>query len=185
MWEKDGEMINCEIIGFSPWVDLGPLTAEQLRKGGINASYIQPPDASSRMAEGNFECLMFGHGGSVRDPYFTMKLYQSSSVNIPGGHQVNFYHWENATWDELTDKIAQTHPDETDTIMEYYHDAMEIWIDELPDVPILEFYHRIVMSREYWDGWPVDRGPKQDSYVNEASWHLTWGLVLHKLTAVQ
>ena len=36
---------------------------------------------------------MFGHGGSVRDPYFTMKLYQSSSVNIPGGHQVNFYHW--------------------------------------------------------------------------------------------
>ena len=79
MYEKDGEMINCEIIGFSPWVDLGPLTAEQLRKQGINASYIQPPDASSRMAEGNFECLMFGHGGSVRDPYFTMKLYQSSS----------------------------------------------------------------------------------------------------------
>ena len=103
-------------------------------------------------------------------------------MNIPGGHQVNFYHWENATWDELTDKIAQTHPDETDTIMGYYHDAMEIWIDELPDVPVLEFYHRIVMSREYWDGWPTDQG---DSYVNEASWHLTWGLVLHKLTATQ
>ena len=182
MWEKDGEMINCEIIGFSPWVDLGPLTAEQLRKQGINASYIQPPDASSRMAEGNFECLMFGHGGSVRDPYFTMKLYQSSSVNIPGGHQVNFYHWENETWDELTDKIAATHPDEVDTIMDYYHDAMEIWIEELPDVPILEFYHRIVMSRENWDGWPTDQG---DSYVNEASWHLTWSLVLHKLTAVK
>jgi peptide/nickel transport system substrate-binding protein len=182
MYEKDGEMINCEIIGFSPWVDLGPLTAEQLRKQGINASYIQPPDASSRMAEGNFECLMFGHGGSVRDPYFTMKLYQSSSVNIPGGHQVNFYHWENETWDELTDKIAATHPDEVDTIMDYYHDAMEIWIEELPDVPILEFYHRIVMSRENWDGWPTDQG---DSYVNEASWHLTWSLVLHKLTAVK
>ena len=180
MYEKDGEMINCEIIGFSPWVDLGPLTAEQLRKQGINASYIQPPDASSRMAEGNFECLMFGHGGSVRDPYFTMKLYQSSSVNIPGGHQVNFYHWENETWDELTDKIAMTSPDDSDTIMEYYHDAMEIWIEELPDVPILEFYHRIVMSRENWDGWPTDQG---DSYVNEASWHLTWSLVLHKLTA--
>jgi len=188
-WEKDadgmyknaaGEMINCEIIGFSPWVDLSPLTAEQLRKQGINASYIQPPDASSRMAEGNFECLMFGHGGSIRDPYFTMKLYQSSSVNIPGGHQVNFYHWENAEWDELTDKIARTSPDNSDQIMEYYHDAMEIWIDELPDVPILEFYHRIVMSRENWDGWPTDQG---ENYVNEASWHLTWGLVLHKLTA--
>jgi hypothetical protein len=58
---------------------------------------------------------------------------------------------------------------------------MEIWIEELPDVPILEFYHRIVMSRENWDGWPTDQG---DSYVNEASWHLTWSLVLHKLKAV-
>jgi ABC-type transport system substrate-binding protein len=132
---------------------------------------------SSRSAE-----RIIQHGGSVRDPYFTMKLYQSSSVNIPGGHQVNFYHWENETWDELTDKIAATHPDEVDTIMEYYHDAMEIWIEELPDVPILEFYHRIVMSRENWDGWPTDQG---DSYVNEASWHLTWSLVLHKLTAVK
>jgi peptide/nickel transport system substrate-binding protein len=182
MWEKNGEMINCEIVGFGPWVDLGPLVAEQLVKGGINASYTQPPDASSRMAEGNFECLMFGHGGSVRDPYFTMKLYQSSSVNIPGGHQVNFYHWENETWDELTDKVAMTHPDETEQIMDYYYDAMEIWIEELPDVPILEFYHRILMSRENWDGWPTDQG---DNYVNEASWHLTWSLVLHKLTAVK
>ena len=182
MWEKDGEMINCEIVGFGPWVDLGPLVAEQLVKGGINASYTQPPDASSRMAEGNFECLMFGHGGSVRDPYFTMKLYQSSSVNIPGGHQVNFYHWENETWDELTDKVAMTHPDETEQIMDYYYDAMEMWIEELPDVPILEFYHRILMSRENWDGWPTDQG---DNYVNEASWHLTWSLVLHKLTAVK
>jgi peptide/nickel transport system substrate-binding protein len=87
--DAQGTGINCEIIGFSPWVDLGPVTAEQLRREGINATYSQPPDASSRMAEGNFECLMFGHGGSVRDPYFTMKLYQSASVNIPGGHQVN------------------------------------------------------------------------------------------------
>ena len=180
--DASGATIDCEIIGFSPWVDLGPLTAEQLRTHGINSSYVQPPDASSRMAEGNFECLMFGHGGSVRDPYFTMKLYQSASVNIPGGHQVNFYHWENETFDELTDKVAATHPDEFDTVMGYYHDAMEIWLKELPDVPVLEFYHRIVMSEEYWKNWPTD---PDNSYVNEASWHLTWGMVLHKLQAVQ
>ena len=180
--DASGATIDCEIIGFSPWVDLGPITAEQLRTHGINASYIQPPDASSRMAEGNFECLMFGHGGSVRDPYFTMKLYQSASVNIPGGHQVNFYHWENAEFDELTDKVAATHPDEFDTVMGYFHDAMEIWLEELPDVPILEFYHRIVMSETYWANWPTD---PDNSYVNEASWHLTWSMVLHKLQAVQ
>lgn len=178
--DAGGNTINCEIIGFSPWVDLGPVVAEQLTKGGINASYIQPPDASSRMAEGNFECLMFGHGGSVRDPYFTMKLYQSSSVNIPGGHQVNFYHWENAEFDRLTDEVAKTHPilsPEKNT--ELFHEAMEIWLEELPDVPVLEFYHRIIMSEANWTNWPL--GGQTSGYVNEASWHLTWGLVLHGL----
>jgi len=133
------------------------------------------------MAEGNFECLMFGHGGSVRDPYFTMKLYQSASVNIPGGHQVNFYHWENERWDELTDEVAKTHPDDLEKMQELWHEAMEIWIVELPDVPVLEFYHRIIMSEKRWTNWPL--GGQTDGYVNEASWHLTWGMVLHALTA--
>ena len=178
--DSGGNTINCEIIGFSPWVDLGPVVAEQLTKGGIVASYIQPPDASSRMAEGNFECLMFGHGGSVRDPYFTMKLYQSSSVNIPGGHQVNFYHWENAEFDRLTDEVAKTHPIlSPDKNLELFHSAMEIWLEELPDVPVLEFYHRIIMSEKNWTNWPL--GGQTSGYVNEASWHLTWGLVLHGL----
>jgi peptide/nickel transport system substrate-binding protein len=179
--DAQGTGINCEIIGFSPWVDLGPITAEQLRREGINATYSQPPDASSRMAEGNFECLMFGHGGSVRDPYFTMKLYQSASVNIPGGHQVNFYHWENERFDELTDEVAKTHPDNIDKMQELWHEAMEIWITELPDVPVLEFYHRIIMSEKRWTNWPL--GGETSGYVNEASWHLTWSLVLHGLTA--
>jgi peptide/nickel transport system substrate-binding protein len=181
-WEDaQGNGINCEIIGFSPWVDLGPIVAEQLRLNGINASYIQPPDASSRMAEGNFECLMFGHGGSIRDPYFTMKLYQSASVNIPGGHQVNFYHWENATWDELTDEIGRTDPDDSAAVIALYKQAMAVWLPELPDVPILEFYHRIVMSEKRWTDWPL--GGEVTGYVNEASWHLTWSLVLHRLKA--
>jgi len=179
--DAQGNTINCEIIGFGPWVDLGPAVAEQLRLRGINSSYIQPPDASSRMAEGNFECLMFGHGGSVRDPYFTMKLYQSSSVNIPGGHQVNFYHWENAEWDRLTDEIAKTDPEDSATVIAFFVEAMDIWIEELPDVPILEFYHRIVMSEKRFTNWPV--ATEVTGYTNEASWHLTWALVLHNLVA--
>jgi len=186
MWvDKSGATVNCQIIGFAgAWDDLGPITAEQLRRNGINASYIQPTDASSRMAEGNFECLMFGHGGSVSDPYFTMKLYQSASVNIPGGHQVNFYHWENKRWDELTDEVAKTNPDTNESeVIRLYTEAMKIWLEELPDVPILEFYHRIVMSEERWKNWP--QGTDTSGYVNEASWHLTWSLVLHQLQAAK
>ena len=58
---------------------------------------------------------------------------------------------------------------------------MEIWIEELPDVPILEFYHRIVMSEKRFTNWPV--ATEVTGYTNEASWHLTWALVLHNLVA--
>ncbi len=186
MWEDEGgNTVNCEIVGFNPWVDLGPAVAQQLVNHGIQADYGQPTDASSRMAEGNFECLMFGHGGSVRDPYFTMKLYQSSSVNIPGGHQVNFYHWENDEWDELTDEVAKTSPNDTARMHELWREAATIWLTELPDVPILEFYHRIIMSEKRWTNWP--QGDTSvgaidvTGYVNEAWWHLTWSLVIHQL----
>ena len=186
MWEDSGgNTINCDIVGFGAWADLGPAVAQQLTNHGINASYGQPTDASSRMAEGNFECLMFGHGGSVRDPYFTMKLYQSSSVNIPGGHQVNFYHWENERWDELTDEVAKTSPDNTAEMYDLWREAAKIWLEELPDVPILEFYHRIIMNTARWTGWPQGDASKGaldvTGYVNEAWWHLTWSLVIHQL----
>jgi len=183
MWkDAKGTGVNCAIIGFAPWTDdIGSVMVEQLKRNGINASYSAPTDASSRMAEGNFECLIFGHGGSVAEPYFTMKLYQSSSINIPGGHQVNFYHWENKAFDKLTDQVGQTPDTDQAKLKSLFKDAMAIWLDELPDVPLIEWHHRIVMNETRWTGWPQD-GP--NNYVNEAAWHLTWQLVLHKLKAV-
>ena len=140
------------------------------------------------MAFGNFECLMFGHGGSVRDPYFTMRLYQSSSVNIPGGYQVNFYHWENEEWDVLTDEVARTSPHDSVRMHDLWRIAVKIWLTELPDVPILEFYHRIILNAARWTGWPqgdTSLGAIDTTgYVNEAWWHLTWSLVVHRLEKV-
>ena len=55
---------------------------------------------------------------------------------------------------------------------------MEIWLPELPDIPIQEWYHRIPMNTTYWQGWPT----RDDPYVNGAFWHLTFQLVLNRLT---
>ena len=184
-WEADGKTINCEIIGFGAWVDLGPVVAHQLRNQGINASYSQPVNASTRMAYGDFECLMFGHGGSIRDPYYTMKLYQTMSDTFLGGYQINFYHWENAKWDEITDEVSRTHPNDVNKMYDLWRQAVKIWLEELPDVPLLDFHHRIVLNTSRWVGWPQGDATQGSiattGYVNEAWWHLTWQLVVHKL----
>ena len=66
-------------------------------------------------------------------------------------------------------------------MQERWHEDRESWIVESPDVPGIECYHRIVMSEKRWTNWPL--GGQTDGYVNEASWHLTWGMVLHALKA--
>ena len=127
----------------------------------------QPPDLADRFEPGDFNGVLFGHGGSVaNDPYDTLALYTSGSENIPGGHAVNFSRWNNAEFDAIVDEMAFTSPDETDKIMDQWLRAMAIWLPELPDIPIQEWYHRIPMNQTYWTGWPTE----DDAYGFPHSW---------------
>ncbi len=182
LWrDKDGKAIVCDILGFGIFSDIGPIVAAQLKKQGIEASFATPPDAGDRQSKGEFTCAMRGHGGSVRDPYFTMKLYQSSGAALPGGHQVNFYRWENSEYDRITDQVAATGIEDTDQLLKLWRKAAEVWLPELPDVQLVEWYHRIPMNTTYWTGWPTEDNP----YANGAFWHLTFQLILNNLKAVQ
>ena len=60
--------------------------------------------------------------------------------------------------------------------MDQWRRAMEIWLPELPDIQIQEWYHRIPMNTTYWQGWPT----RDDAYVNGAFWHLTFQLILNQ-----
>ncbi|MCH7734481.1 MAG: ABC transporter substrate-binding protein [Chloroflexi bacterium] len=179
--DANGDSITCDIIGFGIFNDFGPVLSEQLKKAGIEASYSTPPDVGDRQASGDFTCALRGHGGSVRDPYATMQLYQSTSQLVPGGHLVNIYSWSDGEFDALADEVGQTPIDDTDTLETLWRSAMETWLPQLPDVQLLSWYHRIPMNREFWTGWPT----AEDPYVNGAFWHMTFPLILDNLKAVK
>ena len=40
-----------------------------------------------------------------------------------------------------------------------FHKAMEIWLPELPDIQLTQFYHSIPMNTEHWTGWPTRGQP--------------------------
>jgi peptide/nickel transport system substrate-binding protein len=183
MWEKDGTVLAVPIESYENLMtDIGPIIVQQLQNAGVESSYVEPPDLADRFEPGDFNGVLFGHGGSVaNDPYDTLALYTSGSENIPGGHAVNFSRWNNAEFDAIVDEMAFTSPDETDKIMDQWLRAMAIWLPELPDIPIQEWYHRIPMNQTYWTGWPT----QENAYVNGAFWHLTFQLVLNNLKAAQ
>ena len=182
VWEKDGQTLDLDIIGPNSMADVGPVISEQLRQQGVNAEFALPPDFNDRFQQGNYAGSLYGHGGSVSgDPYFTLRLYQSATEAVPGAHQVNFAKWENAEYDQIVDEMAVTPPSDEATLLEQWHEAMEIWLPELPDIQVKEFYHRIPMNTTYWNNWPTE----DNNYVNGAFWHLTFALVLKNLKAVQ
>jgi peptide/nickel transport system substrate-binding protein len=179
----DGNPFTLDIISFFDFPSVGPVLVEVLRRQGVNATYGQPPDMFDRFFSGDFNAAIFGHGGSVREPYATLRLYQSSASPLPGGqaqHLVNLARWKNKDFDLIADEMYRTPPTDTVKMQELWLKAMAIWLPELPDVQLMQFYHRLPMNLTYWKNYPTQENP----YVNPAFFHSTFALVLHNLEAV-
>ena len=178
IWARDGKKLTIDIIGFGgTGPAIGPILTEMLKRAGVDASMSLPPDFDDRFQKGQYTGAIYGHGGSVNEPYNTLKLYQSASVAVPGGHQVNFARWKNAAYDKIVDQMFTVPPTDTVKLKELFRQAMEIWLPELPDIQIVQLHHRIPMNTTYWKNWPT----AENAYVNGAHWHLTFPMVLWSL----
>jgi len=176
--DGEGKRLNVDIIGFgASGPAMGPVLVEMLKRRGIDSSMALPPDFDDRFQKGQFDGAIYGHGGSVNEPYATMRLYQSASIAVPGAHQANFSRWKNSEYDKLVDEAYGVAPDDTKRLSDIWRRAMEIWLPELPDIQLVQNYHRIPWNTNYWKHWPTE----QDSYVNGAHWHLTFAMVLWNL----
>jgi peptide/nickel transport system substrate-binding protein len=181
-WLKpDGTPFTIEALIPSFLSGMGLVVTENLKAQGIDVTPNSPPDYLDRFSTGDFEAVFFGHGGSVRDPYYTLRLYQSSSEAVPGDHQVNFSRWDNPEYDKIVDQVYLTPMDDYATLEDLFYQAMEIWLPDLPDIPLTELYHRIAHNETYWTNYPDQDNP----FVNGASWHLTHLMVLWNLQAVE
>ena len=190
-WKKDGGGIwtdaqggklKLDVIGFgASGPAIGPVLTELLKRQGVDASFSLPPDFDDRFQKGQYTGALYGHGGSVNDPYHTLRLYQSVSVAVPGAHLVNFARWKNEAYNKIVDDVFVTDMTNKARLTELFHKAMEIWIPELPDIPLVHNFHRIPMNTTYWTNWPTE----QNAYVNGAFWHLTYAMVLWNLQPTQ
>ncbi len=180
-WQKDGERAKIVIDGYVyVFQDVAPVLVEQLRRAGFDASYRSAVDCYSRMTTGQAEAFLCGTSASIRDPYATLLHYHGRYVTPTGTASSIFWRWENEDYDALIDRMAQL-PADDPGYMDLYRRAMDIWLAELPSIPILAWHQRVPCNRTYWKGWPTAENP----YVNSAYWHKTWLLVLLQLEPVQ
>ncbi len=182
MWvDANGNKLEFTILSYSFLQTIPPVVAQQLQNQGVEVTFAMPPDNFDQLFNGTYTAAIWGHGGSVKDPYETLRLYQSSSEAVPGVNAGNYSHWTNADYDRIVDQMYATPMDDTATLMDLYRQAMEIWLPNLPDIQLVQNIHNILMNTTYWTGWPSN----ENSYVNEHSYALTWPLVIMNLQPVQ
>jgi peptide/nickel transport system substrate-binding protein len=182
IWQDaNGNKLEMTILSFSFLQTIPPVVAEQLKKQGVDATFAMPPDNFDQFFKGTYTAAIWGHGGSIKDPYATLRLYQSSSEAVPGVNAGNYALWSNPEYDSIVDQVYATPMDDQAKLMDLYRQAMEIWLPDLPDIQLVQNIHNILMNTTYWTGWPSN----EDSYVNEHSYALTWSLVIMHLQPAQ
>jgi len=159
--------------------DLAPVIAEQLRQAGFACEHKAPNDVWAAKVDGRASLFLFGHGGATIDPYDTFQLYRKANV-LPMGQQ----NWGQITrwWTEETEALAEevnkTAMDDP-KMADLFRQWMTIYYENLPDAPVVQWFHRIPVNTTYWSNWPNQENP----YMNSALWHLTMAIVVYGLKA--
>ncbi len=176
--DPSGKTLKMDIIGFNFIGAVAPVVTEQLKRQGVDASFSIPPDGFDRLNKGDYDAATFGHGGSIKDPYDTLRLYQSSSVAVPGiSGLVNWSRWTSSDYDRLVDQVYGTPMDDYGTLTTLFKKAMQIWLPALPDIQLTQYFQNDALNTSYWKGWPSD----DNNYVEEHSDAKTWMMVLNRL----
>ena len=177
--DKDGNLPDFDLYAGVPlFGDLAPLIAEQLRSAGFKCEHKAPQDVWAAKADGRANLFLFGHGGSTIDPYDTLELYRKAIIKPIGEQGGSLSRWSNDDFEAIVDKMNNT-PTDAPEMQTLFHDAMAIYYAELPDAPIVQWFHRIPVNTYYWSNWPTADNP----YMNSALWHQTMFIVINGLKA--
>lgn len=180
-WAKQGKRLSLVVLLIpSFFEDISPVIIAQLRKGGFDAAFKSPTNYGTLEATGQVDAFINGTGASVRDPYFTLSLFQSQYSAPTGQPATQAYRWKNPEFDKLVDQMSQL-PAEDPKFMNLYHQAMEIWISQLPEIPLVQHFLYMPVNTTYWTGWPTAQNP----YIIPSNWHRTSTLFINTLQPAQ
>jgi peptide/nickel transport system substrate-binding protein len=183
----DGRTLTLDVVGppfMEPWARI---IVQQLNAGGIDAALrIQEWGAfRDQTGRGHFEAATDWDGcGSTVEPWFGMNRYNKSWVNpigTPGTEYVdntnNAQRWVNDEYSALLDEMG-TLPVGHPRVMDLYLQALTIWVDELPDIPLVQTPSRLLFNTTYWTNWPTS----DNNYIQPPT---HWEHFLRVLTELQ
>jgi peptide/nickel transport system substrate-binding protein len=160
-------------------VKVSAVLADQLSAAGIDVQ-VQTMTGSvldDTILRGDYDIKLhsFCPGYIVENlDLFHSKNYRPLGEKAPWYEQDSF-RYKNPALDAIVDKMFQVPPDDTATLTGLYHDAMSIWLKDLPVVPVIQAPALVPFNSTYWTGWPT----ADDPWNMPVSWWATLNLVIN------
>ncbi len=154
--------LNIQMEAGNP---AGPVLAQQLQEAGfdVTTEALQGAAFTGNAAAGTFDLHLWVHCGSTYDPYLTFQNYHSKFA-VPEGESVAnvraYTRYANPELDALLDQMETSVPSPSDPeYMELVSQALQIYLQDLPDITLAEELQVIPFSTQYWTGWPTAANP--------------------------
>jgi len=87
----------------------------------------------------------------------------------------NSFRYQNPALDAVIDKMFKVPTDDTAQMTALYREAMAIWFEDLPAVPVIQAPALVPVNSTYWENWPT----AENAWNMPVSWWATFNLVLN------
>jgi peptide/nickel transport system substrate-binding protein len=189
-YELDGQELSLDITTHEAFIEkqrIAAVLVEQFQAVGINATTRN--EAGGTWGEnfdfGNFETRMgWQTCGSVNEPWNSLDAFNTQWLQ-PEGERAsrNQWRWSGESAEDfsaLVDEIGVL-PLGDPQVEELFIEAMRIWFDELPAIPITQAKKIVPFDTTYWTGWPTF----ENDYVHPPTWWNSTHVIIHNLQPAQ
>lgn len=138
------------------------IIAQQLSEGGIavRLEALTGVINSEKVNKGDFDFAVGAKTGVVPLPTFRLYEYHSKYWK-PIGELASLNQWrfKNATFDAIVDEMEKTLPTDTAKLVSLFTQAMEIFCDQLPEIPTHSPDKLVQANTYYWTNFPFSDNP--------------------------
>jgi peptide/nickel transport system substrate-binding protein len=190
---SDGKPLQMRLLMKSPstggvaWGIATSQLIEDLNTAGIAVVPNLLADQAYNQAAsvGNFDGRMYTICGSVVDPYATMARFTADhalakGTPLPGDPNQPSGRWKNEAYTDLVNQIGTLVPGDP-KIVKLTHDALAIFQQELPAIPLYQQLRLVPYNTTYWTNWPT----KENNYFHPPNWWMSFLRVVTELKPAQ
>lgn len=189
-YEKDGQELKMSIANFDATENNSAvsLLVEMFQAVGINAIQdIQPiPAFIDSLTNAGFDTYFFFVCGPI-DLWAKMDTFSTRHIPAPGEASAGFYantqRWNDEyaqAYSDIVAKMQDVKPGDP-ALEDLFLQAMEIWLEQLPAIPIAQAIKLVPFDQTYWTGWPTAANP----YIQPATWWQSTHVILQYLQPVK